>query len=91
MVIIIKKLNIKQGRFYKKYRLHCNYCGCDYYIPFWLLKLRLLFSDKILHTCSYCRKTSSYQVFYHIIHDSLDEDEKDWNRHAMWDTRIARR
>lgn len=88
MIVIVDDLNIKQGRFFKRYRLHCNYCGCDHYVLFFVLKIKYLFTDKIYHTCSCCHKKSNYRIFYHIIHDTTDKDEKIFNKHLMWDTRM---
>ena len=88
VIIIVENLNIKQGKFFKKYRLHCHYCGCDYYIPFFYLKLKYLFTDKIYHTCSCCHKTSNYRIFYHVVHDTTDKDEKIFNKETLWDIRL---
>lgn len=88
VIIISENLNIKKGKIFDKYRLHCNYCGCDYYIPFFLLKIRFLFTDKVYHTCSCCHKKSCYQIFYHIVHDSTNKNEKLFNREMMWDIRL---
>ena len=90
VIFIVDDLNIKQGRFFKWYRLHCNYCGCDHYIPFFLLKIRYLFTDKVYYTCSCCHKTSNYRIFYHIIHDTTDRDELLFNKEMKWDVRMAR-
>ena len=89
VIIIVKNLNIKQGRFFTKYRLHCNYCGCDYYVPLFWLKIRYLFTDKIYHTCSCCHKTSNYRIFYHIVHDTTDSQEKILNK-DVWELRLLR-
>ena len=90
VITITKNLNVKQGRFFKSYRLHCNYCGSDYYIPFFILKIRYIFSDKIYHTCSCCHKTSNYRIFHHVVHDTTDKDEKIINKYNKWDARMLR-
>lgn len=88
VIIIVENLNIKQGRFYKKYRLHCSYCGCDHYIPFFLLKIRYLFTDKIYYHCDCCHRVSNYRIFYHIVHDTTDKEEKIFNKETLWDIRM---
>lgn len=79
---------IKQGKLYKKYNLRCNYCGTDIFMPFFLLKIRYIFTDTQYVSCPKCHKTSCYRFMSNIIHDSVDKKEKAMNKKNQWDKRI---
>lgn len=84
----MKRLNEKDGKLWKWYRLHCNHCGSDKWIPFWLLKLRFIFSNQYHHHCPVCHKQSTFQIQFNIIHDTMDKSEKLFNKSKIWDNRI---
>ena len=84
----MKRLNIKQGKLFNKYKFRCNYCGYETFKPLWLVKLQLLFSNTIFLTCCNCHKTSCYKQNFHLIHDSTSKKEKEYNKQETWDSRI---
>ena len=73
---------------FKKYRIKCQYCGCDEYKWEWLLKLRLIFTNRIYFHCPLCHHTTTYLYIFHLRHDSLDKKEKFFNKGALFDERI---
>ena len=85
---IARLLNIKKGRLFSKYRFRCNYCGNEEYALLWLLKLKLIFSNKIYRNCSKCHKKNAYYYFFHLYHESSDPKEKEFNRKNLWDKRM---
>lgn len=64
----------------KKYNLRCNYCGQDHYISYFFFMLRLLVKGKVYVKCGNCRYVSSYVFVGHIVHDTVDIDEKRFNK-----------
>jgi hypothetical protein len=81
-------LNIQEGKLWKKYRLHCNYCGADTYKTLWILKLILIFQDHYVHHCGVCHHTNYYLNQFHLVHDSTHHTEKEYNKERRWDDRI---
>ena len=55
----------------------CQYCSRENNIP--LLQFRLLFKKKVYHQCK-CGYLSSYIAVTHIIHDTTDKYEKEYNK-----------
>ena len=84
----MKQLNIKQGKLWKQWRIHCNHCGADDYVPYWLIKIKFLFSNRFKKHCSVCHKQSSYLIQFNVIHDTLDKSEKLFNKSKLFDNRI---
>ena len=80
-------MNIKKGLM-DRYRFRCNYCGNEHYKLLWLLKLRLIFTDKLYFTCPKCHKTNCYVQIFHLRHDSTDTLEKGRNKQKLWDERL---
>lgn len=72
----------------KKYTIRCNYCGATVTRYEWWLKLKLIFSDKIYHTCDVCHHTSCYRHFFRLVHDSTDDKEKEMRKLKKWDDRL---
>ena len=64
----------------KKYNLRCQYCGTGHYVPEILFKIKLLFNGKVYVKCSKCRLVSTYRLVSHIVHDSMDLNEKEFNK-----------
>ena len=73
---------------FKKYRLKCQYCGSDEYKWEWLLKLQLIFTNRIYFHCPVCHHTTSYLHIFHLRHDSLDQKEKFFNKGKLFDDRL---
>lgn len=72
----------------KKYNIRCAYCGSTISKWEWLLKLRLVFTDKYVHHCPVCHKQSTWINIFHLRHESTDPDEKLFNRSKIWESRI---
>ena len=75
-------------KLFKKYLLKCQYCGSYDYKYEWLLKLRLIFTNRIYYHCRVCHHTTSYLNSFHLRHDSMDKKEKEFNRSKLFDDRI---
>ena len=86
--ILMQKLNEKQGKLWTKYRLHCNHCGYNKYIPYWLLKLHFIFSNQYILHCPRCHKQSTMQMQFNLIHNTMDNNEKNYNKNKLWESRI---
>jgi len=86
----MQRLNEKDGKLWKLYRLHCNHCGSDKWIPFWLLKLRFIFSNQYHYHCPVCHKQSTFIFQFNTVHDTLDKDEKLFNKSEIWERRLLR-
>ena len=72
----------------KRYKLRCQYCGKEIYKYEWLLKLRLIFTNRYILDCPKCHKKTSWLYIFHLRHDSTDPVEKEFNRNKLWDDRI---
>ncbi len=59
----------------------CQYCGRDNNI--FLLQFRLLLFGKVYYSCK-CGKKSSYVMISHIVHDTTDKVEKEYNKDIEW-------
>lgn len=81
-------MNIKKGKLFNKYKLRCQYCGYEDYQTLWILKIKLIFTNKIYHNCPSCHKTNCFKNIFHLRHDSTDSIEKNRNRNKLWDNRI---
>lgn len=81
-------LNIKKGKLFKKYSLRCQYCGHIQYKTLWILKLKLIFTNKIYYNCPKCHKTNCFLNIFHLRHESTDSKEKENNRNKLWDSRL---
>ena len=86
----MKRLNEKDGKLWKQYRLHCNHCGSDQWIPFWLLKLRFIFSNRFHYHCPVCHKQSTFIFQFNTVHDTMDKSEKLFNKSEIWERRLLR-
>lgn len=60
--------------------MKCNYCGNKIMKKSLWLYLRFLFKDRVYLTCPCCGRVSSYLVQVNIIHDTLDQKEKHYNK-----------
>lgn len=93
-IYVLKMVNgliwtkIKQGKFYKKYNLRCNHCGSDNFFPFFLLKIRYIFTDTKYVICPKCHKTTCWRIYSNIIPDHTDKKERTANHNVKWDRRI---
>lgn len=72
----------------KHYTIRCPYCGATHNTPTILLKLRLLFKDKIYHNCTVCHHKSAWINIFHLRHESMDQEEKSFNRRPLFDGRL---
>lgn len=65
----------------RKHRVRCNYCGADKSVSHFILMIRLLLFGRVMTTCKECGYTSTWILCHHIVHDTMDKDEKMFNKH----------
>lgn len=82
--------NKENGKLWTKYKFKCNYCGHETTTPYWLTRLRFVFTDTTHKTCPKCHHTSTYKCLFNIIHDSTSKIEKQWNKEKKWDDRLLK-
>lgn len=74
----------------RKYKLRCQYCGAETHKYEWLLKIRLIFTNKYILDCPTCHKKTSWLYIFHLRHDSTDKVEQKFNKGKIFDNRIKR-
>ena len=62
------------------HNLRCGYCGADHFVPKLLLVLWLVLRGEVYYRCHDCKNYSRYTLQYHVVHDTLDADERLYNR-----------
>ena len=72
----------------KRYKLRCAYCGSEVYKYEWLLKLRLILTNKYTLNCPVCHKKSIWLHIFHLRHDSTNKEEQLFNKSKIWESRI---
>lgn len=65
----------------KRYNLRCNYCGTDHHVLRFLFYLKLLVLGDVDVVCSNCGYVSNYILVSHIVHDTTNMREKEFNKH----------
>lgn len=68
-----------------KYNLKCQYCGRDHYINKKWFELKLILFNKIYVKCKRCGKIQSYILISHIVHDTTDKKEKEYNKTVIFE------
>ena len=84
----MKNINIRHGKLFDKYKFRCQYCGYEHYKTLWLLKMRLMFTDKVYYNCPKCHKINCFRAIFNLRHDSTDSIEKNRNREKLFDDRM---
>lgn len=82
-------LDMEKQKLFTKYKFKCQYCGTISTKLLWLLKIKLIFTDKIYYTCPNCHKTNCFVSIFHLRHDSTDSIEKNRNKGKLWDDRYG--
>lgn len=68
-----------------KYNLKCQYCGRDHQVNKLILEIKLLLFNKIYVKCKKCGKIQSYILISHIVHDTTDKKEKEYNKTVIFE------
>lgn len=72
----------------KKYKLRCSYCGATTHKYEWLLKLHYIFFKSYTLNCPVCHKQSKWITNFVLKHDTINKEEKLFNKGALFDERI---
>ena len=64
----------------KKHNLRCNHCGTDHYVSQFFLYLKLIILGDVNVVCSDCGYVSNYILVSHVVHDTTNIKEKEFNR-----------
>ena len=82
-------IKLKEGLIkMKQYTIRCSYCGSTINKNEALLKLHFIFYKSYTLNCKVCHKKSVWINNFVLKHDTLDKEEKNFNRMTLFDERL---